>query len=186
MNPWRLQCGCACLPWSVVALAAACRHPRIRAVMADSSFGTMTMTRHFVERFGRYIIPEFFFSLLPTWHINRTLRHATRLSERKRGCRYVHLENEVGHLDDTAVRLVSGKRDSYVSPAVATALAEQFGGEDLLWVVDKAKHNMARTVATEEYDRYVLGHFAQIAIIGDSTDAAAGRSIGIPAEQSAL
>jgi len=169
----------------VVALAAACRHPRIRAVMADSSFGTMTMTRHFVERFGRYIIPEYFFSLLPTWHINRNLRHATELSERKRGCRYVHLENEVGHLDDTAIRLVSGKRDSYVSPAVATSLAELFGGKELLWVVDKAKHNMARTVSTEEYDRYVLDHFGPIAISSNSAAATAEQPAGIPAEQSA-
>ncbi len=147
----------------VSALAAACRYPRIRAVLADSAFGTMAMTKHFVERFGRYIIPEWFFSVLPEWHINRTLRQAMRLSESRRNCRYVHLENEVQHLDGTVVRLVSGKRDSYVSPAVADSLAEQFGGLDLLWIVDRAKHNMARKVAEEDYDRYVIEHFSQIA-----------------------
>ncbi len=146
----------------VAALAAACRYPKVRAVLADSAFGTMAMTKHFVQRFGRYIIPEWFFRVLPEWHINRTLRQAMRLSETERCCCYVHLENEVKHLDHTRVRLVSGKRDSYVSPAVAGSLAELFGGSDLLWVVPRAKHNMARSVATEEYDRFVVEHFMQL------------------------
>lgn len=152
----------------VAALAAACRYPKIRAVLADSAFGTMAMTKHFVRRFGRYIIPEWFFRILPEWHINRTLRQAMRLSETERRCCYVHLENEVRHLDHTMVRLVSGKRDSYVSPAVAGSLARLFGGPDLLWVVPRAKHNMARSVATEEYDRYVVEHFMQL--IDDTSD----------------
>jgi len=146
----------------VAALAAGCRYPRIRAVLADSAFGTMAMTKHFVQRFGRYIIPEWFFRVLPQWHIDRTLRRAMRLSESQRLCRYVHLENEVQHLDDTKVRLISGKRDSYVSPTVAGSLAELFGGPELLWLVPRAKHNMARASATEDYDRYVVQHFSQI------------------------
>lgn len=148
----------------VAALAAACRYPRIRTALADSSFGTMGMTRHFVQRFGRLIIPAWFFKVLPAWHIDETLRKAIRLSERARGCRYVHLEKEAVHRDDTAVRLISGKRDSYVSPDVAKALASLFGGEEILWIVDRAKHNMARTVAQDDYDRYVADHFASTAL----------------------
>ncbi len=148
----------------VAALAAACRYPRIRAVMADSSFGTMGMMRHFVQRFGRLIIPAWCFTVLPAWHIDSTLRLAIRYSEKERQCRYVHLDQECFHQDDTVVKLVSGKRDSYVSPNVAKDLARTFGGEDRLWIVDRAKHNMARSVAQDDYDQYVADHFESIAL----------------------
>jgi len=153
----------------VAALAAACRYPRIRAVMADSSFGTLAMTRHFVQRFGRLIVPEWWFRILPKWHIDITLKQGMVYSEQARGCQYVHLEQEVVHLDDTPVKLISGKRDSYVSPVVATALANMFGGEDILWVVNRAKHNMARSVAEADYDEYVAGHFESIAVDSSET-----------------
>jgi len=153
----------------VAALAAACRYPRIRAVMADSSFGTMEMTRHFVQRFGRLIVPDWFVKMIPEWHINITLHQAMRSSEVSRGCRYVHLEQESVHLDDTSVKLISGKRDSYVSPKVATALAEMFGGEEILWIVAGAKHNMSRSVAQADYDNYVAKHFEPIALDAPAT-----------------
>ena len=147
----------------VAALAAACRYPRIRAVMADSSFGTMGMTRHFVQRFGRLIVPAWIFKVLPNWHIDNTLRKAMRYSELARKCRYVHLEREAVHLDDTSVKMISGGRDSYVTPTVATALADIFGGAGILWIVDRAKHNMARSVDPPAYDEYVSDHFEAIA-----------------------
>jgi pimeloyl-ACP methyl ester carboxylesterase len=147
----------------VAALAAACRYPRIRAVMADSAFGTMGMARHFVQRFGRLIVPAWVFKVLPEWHIDNTLRKAIRYSEAARNCRYVHLEREAVHLDDTSVKLISGGRDSYVTPNVASALADIFGGAEILWIVDRAKHNMARSVDPVAYDRYVKNHFEAIA-----------------------
>lgn len=148
----------------VAALAAACRYPRIRTVMADSSFGTMEMTRNFVRRFGRLIVPDWFVKILPRWHIDITLHQALRLSELSRSCTYVHLEQESVHLDDTSVKLISGKRDSYVSPKVATALAEMFGGKEILWIVNGAKHNMSRSIAQADYDNYVVKHFEPIAL----------------------
>ena len=148
----------------VAALAAACRYPRIRAVMADSSFGTMGMTRHFVQRFGRLIVPAWIFKVLPDWHIDNTLRKAMRYSEVARKCRYVHLEREAVHLDDTSVKLISGGRDSYVTPTVAKALADIFGGAGILWIVNRAKHNMARSVEPQAYDQYVIDHFETIAL----------------------
>ncbi|MCH2212958.1 MAG: lysophospholipase [Fuerstiella sp.] len=146
------------------ALAAACRYPRIRAVLADSAFGTMGMTQHYVKRFGRLIIPGWIFKILPDWHIEITLKQAMRYSETARNCRYVHLERETIHRDDTSVKLISGMRDSYVTPTVAGALADLFGGEQVLWMVERAKHNMARAVAKEEYDRCVAEHFEPLAL----------------------
>jgi predicted transcriptional regulator len=44
-----------------------------------------------------------------------------------------------------------------------------FGGEDILWVVNRAKHNMARVVAEADYDKYVAGHFESIAVDSKET-----------------
>ncbi|MEZ6059046.1 MAG: alpha/beta fold hydrolase [Planctomycetaceae bacterium] len=144
------------------ALVAACRYPGIRSVIADSAYGTTSMTKRFVRRFGRYVIPERAFNLLPDWHIDQTLRQAVGLSETARNCRYVHVEQECLHRDpDTPVLLISGGRDSYVTADVAMDLAACFGGDDCLWVVEKARHNMARSVLQQEYDERIVRHITR-------------------------
>ena len=148
----------------VAALACACRYPRIRAVAADSAFGTMAMIRCFTVRFGKFIIPEWLFNVLPKWHIAITLRQAVRRSELQRGCRYIHLEHEAALLSDTPVLLISGTRDSYVTPQTATSLAQDFGECSTLWMVEGAKHNMARRVAPDKYDLRILAHFEPFAL----------------------
>lgn len=159
----------------VAALTAACREPKIRAVLADSSFDTMGMTRHYVQRFGQLVIPAWFFTVLPAWHIDITLRQAIRASETARNCRYVHLEQEASQLEHSRVQLISGKRDSYVAPVVARSLATLFGGEDILWIVKGAKHNMARTVAEDEYDRRVAAHFEPVTQPATAADSPASQ-----------
>ncbi len=142
----------------VAALLAGCRYPRIRGVIADSAFGTMAMTRYFVDRFVQHVIPERVYSLLPNWHVQLTLKQAVQLSERRRHCQYVHLEKETQGLESGAVLLISGGRDSYVTPEIARRLQEMVGHESELWIADKAKHNMSRSIQTAEYDRRVLAH----------------------------
>lgn len=149
------------------ALAAACRYPRISTVVADSSFGTMSMTRNFVCRFVRLVIPEWIYKLLPEWHIKLTLRQAMRRSEADRKCQYVHLEQEAQQLDDTRVLLIAGARDSYVTVDVSTELASDFGGQDRLWMVERAKHNMARSQDQAQYDQRITAHFAPMAVDAD-------------------
>lgn len=143
----------------VAALLAGCRYPRIRAVIADSAFGTMPMALHFVDRFVRHVIPRWLYSALPDWHVRMSLRQGLELSEQRRGCRYAHLENEVAGLSDTPVLLISGGRDTYVTPEVARQLWQVVGPTAELWVVDGAKHNLARMVAPDEYDRRIVQHF---------------------------
>ncbi len=142
----------------VAAILAGCRYPKIRAVISDSAFGTMSMIRFFVDRFVRHVIPEWLFRLLPAWHVEITLKQAVRLSETRRNCTYVHLENEVSGLEPASVLLISGSRDSYVTPGIAARLQEVVGASAALWIVDGAKHNMSRAVRTEEYDQRVLAH----------------------------
>jgi hypothetical protein len=111
-----------------------------------------------VDRFVQHVIPRWLFFLLPAWHVNLTLRKAVQLSEASRHCRYAHLETEVQGLESSHVLLVSGARDSYVTPEIAARLHEIVGLEADLWIAAGAKHNMSRAVQTEEYDRRVCDH----------------------------
>ena len=142
----------------VAALLAGCRYPRIRAVIADSAFGTMSMIRFFVDRFVRHVIPGWVFRLLPMWHVEVTLKNAVALSEVRRGVKYVHLEQEAAGLESSSVLLISGSRDSYVTPEIAERLREIVGHSSELWIADGAKHNLSRATRPEEYDRRILSH----------------------------
>ena len=142
----------------VAALVAACRYPRIRGVIADSAFGTMSMTRYFVDRFVHYVIPQWVYRLLPTWHVDLTLRNAMQQSENRRSCKYVHLEHERETFESEIVLLISGGRDSYVTPEISARLQSTIGQHCQLWIAPGAKHNMSRSVCTAEYDRRVLKH----------------------------
>ena len=143
----------------VAALVAGGRYPRIQAVIADSAFDTLPMVEHFVGRFSRYVIPGWLFTFIPSWHIDLALRQGLQISEKRRKCQYVHLQNEVSGLADTPVLLISGSRDSYVSVDVAKLLQRLIGPKAELWVVENAKHNMARTTATAQYDARISQHF---------------------------
>lgn len=145
----------------VAALLTGCRYPRIRAVIADSAFGTMAMIRFFVDRFVQHVIPEWLFALLPNWHVKITLKQAVHLSEAGRNCRYAHLEDEVNGLESANVLLISGARDSYVTPVIAGKLHEVIGKQAELWLAPGAKHNMSRAVQTEEYDRRIVAHLSR-------------------------
>ena len=79
-------------------------------------------------------------------------------SEIRRGCKYVHLERERDTLDSEMVLLISGGRDSYVTPEIAARLQSIVGEHCQLWIAPGAKHNMSRSVCTEEYDRRVRNH----------------------------
>lgn len=145
----------------VAALLTGCRYPRIRCVIADSAFGTMAMIRYFVDRFVKLVIPESVFRFLPKWHVEATLRQAVALSERNRKCRYAHLDEEVNGLDASSVLLISGSRDSYVTPTIAVHLHQVVGTNAELWIVTGAKHNMSRSVQPEEYDQRIMSHVAR-------------------------
>lgn len=142
----------------VAALLTGCRYPQIRGVIADSAFGTMAMIRFFVDRFVRHVIPQWVYRLLPNWHIDITLRQSVQLSETARACRYVHLEREAAGLESENVLLISGARDSYVTPVIAAKLRDIVGKHAELWIAPGAKHNMSRNIQPEEYDRRVLAH----------------------------
>jgi len=145
----------------VAALISACRYSCVRGVVADSAFGTMSMTKYFVDRFVTYVIPQWIYRLLPAWHVDLTLKNGIRFSEQRRKCQYVHLERERVSLDSRSVLLISGGRDSYVTPEIAKRLQDIVGQHCQLWIAPGAKHNMSRSICTEEYDRRIVEHCDQ-------------------------
>ena len=140
------------------AIVAACRYPQIQSVVTDGAYSTMGMLRSFISRFSRYVVPDWFFNRLPRWHVELTLRQAVRRSERRWGCRYVHLERDASTFQQP-ILLVSGGRDSYVTPEVTRYLARCLRAEGHVWIVARAKHNKSRDVATQEYDCRIVNHF---------------------------
>jgi len=145
----------------VAAIIAAGRYPRVRAVIADSAFSTHAMTRHFVDRFAKFIIPQWLFRYLPEIHIRGALRDAMQISQRRRNCTYLHMEDELPASLNTPMLLISGLSDSYVRPDLARHVHRVCGDAAELWLVENAKHNKAREQQPEEYDRRVVDHVAQ-------------------------
>ncbi|MCA9061917.1 MAG: hypothetical protein KDA96_02630, partial [Planctomycetaceae bacterium] len=60
------------------------------------------------------------------------------------------------------VLLISGTRDSYVTPHVSQQLQETLGPTTRLWLAQQAKHNMARVTQPDEYDLRVLQHVDEV------------------------
>ena len=141
-----------------VALAAACRHSQIQAVAVDSAYAALPLIRSFMYKFSRYVVPDWFFARLPAWHIDVVLRQALARSERRRRCRYVHLEDHADRFEGQAL-LITGARDSYVTPRVTNDISEIFSFRTSTWTVPRAKHNRSRERAAEEYDSRIVSHF---------------------------
>lgn len=142
------------------ALLAACRHPEIRAVVTDSGYSTMSLIRHFMHKFSRFVVPDWFFNRLPKWHIELVLRQTLARSQKARACCYLHLEAEASTLpSETATLLISGGRDSYVTPDVSREVAGTIRRPDAVCIVEKARHNKSRDRSPDTYDRQLVDHF---------------------------
>ncbi len=158
------------------AILTACRYPQIAAVVTDSGFTTMEMIHSFLNKFSRVIIPDWLFNRLPAWHVHKTLRTSLARSEESRACRYVLLEPELKTYSQQPVLLISGARDSYVTPNVTRTIATALGQEDNVWIVEQAKHNRSRAKCPEEYDYRIVEHFRNAFAAAASTVTDAGES----------
>jgi pimeloyl-ACP methyl ester carboxylesterase len=86
------------------------------------------------------------------------------VSELRRHCRYVILEDWLGRLGNRPVLMIVGGRDTYVLPEISESLFERFPqATSRRWLVKTAKHNMAREVDPEEFDRRLVEFFSQMA-----------------------
>jgi pimeloyl-ACP methyl ester carboxylesterase len=150
------------------AILAAAQRPEIRSVTTDSAYSTRVLINCFMLKFCRYIVPEWLFKRLPHWHNKIVVEQALHRSSARRGRVYRHLEDEVQNLTQP-ILLISGSRDSYVTPDTTHQLASLVSAEDNTWIVNKAKHNRCRSNAPAEYDERLVRHFRDT-LLCESTD----------------
>ncbi len=144
------------------ALYVAAQRPEVLRVAVEGAFGIdMLMLAH-----GRHFIPiaapPLLAKIIPDWHIKVTITLTRWISQRRRHCRYALLERVLPRLANKPALIIAGQRDTYVLPDVAREIVRLISQPDALWTVPKAKHNLARAVNPEEYDRRLVEFFMSL------------------------
>ncbi len=148
---------------SSAALVAAARSPEIQCVACEGVFSISTMSLHYTLRWASLYHPAWIMKLYPMWHVRSTLAMARWISQSRRGCRYIVLENWVRKLAGRPVLVVVDGRDTYVLPDITESLYQYFPQTTTQrWTVRGAKHNMAREVDAAEFDRRIVEFFSQM------------------------
>lgn len=151
------------------ALYVAAQRPEVLRVATEGAFGPgvlmMAHARHFIS----IAVPAPLAKLIPEWHIQGTLMLSRWISQRRRRCRYIMLERVLPRLVSKPALVIAGARDTYVMPEVAQKIAQLMGQPEALWLVEKAKHNLARSVNPDEYDRRLVEFFSQLESPADDT-----------------
>ncbi|MBI1309954.1 alpha/beta fold hydrolase [bacterium] len=158
------------LPWTAfgvsrgggAALIAAAECPRIRGVLCESAYSTLCLMSTFSRRWVELFVPRWALRLIPGWHVELTLASGRLFSEFRRGVRYLHLERFLPKLCKRPVLLISGQRDSYVTPQIATSLQQSVGDHSRLWMVSGARHNRSREVDASAYDARLVAFVEQL------------------------
>ena len=146
------------------ALVAAAQCPEVRCVACEGVFSISTMSVHYTLRWSSLYFPAWFMRMLPIWHIRVTLALTRLVSQRRRHCRYVKLEDWLGRLASRQVLMIVDGRDTYVLPEISETLFERFPpATSQRWTVKTAKHNLAREVDPDEFDRRLVEFFSKLA-----------------------
>ena len=145
------------------ALAAAARCRDVRCVASEGAFTIESMMLHYTFRWGVLYIPEWLLSKIPLWHVRQTLALVRWISQAKRGCRYAAIDRLLPRLRGRPVLLIAGGRDTYVDPVLTEEMQRRIGGPQAqLWIVPQARHNLARDVESQEYDRRLVELFSHL------------------------
>ena len=147
------------------ALAAAAGCPDVKCVACEGSFATNDLFFHFALRWASIYVPGWLLKMVPIWHLRGTLALIRHLSQWHRKCHYTLLERCASQLRNKPILMIAGERDSYVAPAIPEQFCRRVSpNAECLWVVPNAKHNGARKVEPEEYDRRLVKFFSQLTL----------------------
>lgn len=144
------------------ALYVAAQRPEVLRVATEGAFGTDMLMMAHASHFISIAIPAPLAKLIPRWHVKMTISAARWISQWRRHCRYAKLERALIRLMHKPALVIAGARDTYVMPEVAQKIAQLMGQPEALWLVEKAKHNLARSVNPDEYDRRLVEFFSQL------------------------
>ncbi len=144
---------------AAAAICVAATDDRVRALVCDGPIASATMHVHFARRFvtihtrvGKIL------ARMPSWVLGMVSRVGCLVVERRRNCKIVNVEQAASEVEQP-VLLIQGERDRYVPLEVTKTLRGNLAGRSRLWVVPKAKHNAAITVAATEYRRRIRRFF---------------------------
>lgn len=151
-----------------VALYVATQRPEVLRIAVEGAFGTEMMMMAHAYRWISVVVPESLVKIIPLWHIKWTITLSRWVSQRRRHCRYAMLERVLPQLANKPTMVIAGERDTYVLPDVASEITRLIGQPEALWMVAKAKHNLARSVDSDEYDRRLVAFFSQLDQPADS------------------
>lgn len=144
------------------ALYVAAQRPEVLRVATEGAFGVEMLMMAHAQHFISIAAPVPLAKLFPEWHVKMTLTFARWISQWRRGCHYARLKRILPRLATKPVLLIAGMRDTYVLPEVAQEISRLIGQPDALWTVAKAKHNLARSVSPDEYDRRLVEFFLHL------------------------
>ncbi len=144
------------------ALYVATQRPEVLRVAVEGAFGTEMMMLAHAYRWISIAAPAPLVKIIPEWHIKSTVTLSRWVSQRRRRCRYAMLERVLPQLANKPALIIAGERDTYVLPEVSQEIVRLIGQPAALWMVAKAKHNLARPVDPDEYDRRLIAFFSQL------------------------
>ena len=153
------------------ALAVGAECPQIDLIATDSAFPIEPMIRYFFRLWFSHHVPDYLYTMAPEWHVRYTIWSVKRFTEYSRRCRFVEVIPALRSMaSPKKVLLIAGARDSFVKSEILRQMQDALGDTcEEMWVVPKAKHNGARNIAPEEYDRKLIEFFSEMSPFGEET-----------------
>ena len=140
-------------------LLAATKEKAIRCLVTDGAYGTHTTMIPYLKRWIQiYSDRKIIQRVLPTWFYGLIGIAGAKTAARNRGVNYPSVEKAVARFNRPLL-MIHGEGDTYIKPEMARTLFNRAHGPKDLWIVPKAKHNQALTVAGPEYHARVIAFF---------------------------
>lgn len=162
-----------------IALCAAARDRRVRAIVTDGAFTTYDMQVHYVRRYmsivtlhSRYLLK------LPNWLLGTLGTISQWVVGRRQGVRFVPVESLAKRVRQP-VLMIHGNDDPFVPVAVGESLRECLSCRSKSWIVPEARHNASLTTAPVEYRRRLARFFLKHLASGRRRQARRARSMGV-------
>ncbi len=151
------------------AIMAAAQTDVVRAIITDGLFSTDWVVETSVERWAEIFARlHMVYRYLPQF--GRFFRWmVVCVAELKLKCRFPSVRKAVNRMSARPVFFIHGRKDSYVRPEQAKRIYEQAQEPKFLWIVPKAKHNLAVEVAPELYSRRTAAFFSQYLLNAESS-----------------
>jgi pimeloyl-ACP methyl ester carboxylesterase len=160
-------------------ILAAAGEKAIRCLVTDGAYGTHTTMVPYLKRWIQiYSDRKILQRVLPTWFYGIIGMAGAKKVARNRGVTYPSVEKAVAKLTRPLL-MIHGEGDNYIRPEMAKALFERARDPKELWVVPKAKHNQALTVAGDDYHTKLVAFFdAHLANAGPQPGTAPHTPVG--------